>query len=204
MKNLTEEKLRKIIPNAKEIQYWCQLIQKHLPPAYINTDDRIAMFLAQTHHESAGFTILRENLNYSSTSLQKVFRKYFTPELAEKYNRKPEMIANRVYASRMGNGDEASGDGWKFRGRGLIQITGKNNYVALAEFLNIGVGECVSYLEDQEGALHSAVWYWNVNKLNSCADRKDIVRSTKIINGGENGLPDRDFQYGRILKILKE
>lgn len=203
IKFLNQEKMEEIIPNARDIDRWHELIQFHLELGHINTVDRVAMFLAQTVHESAGFTRLQENLNYSSTGLLKTFRKYFTPDTAARYHRKPEMIANRVYGNRMGNGDEQSGDGWRFRGRGLIQVTGKNNYQSLADFLEMDIMNCVHYLELQEGAVHSAVWYWNVNGLNRLSDARDMVRVTRVINGGTNGLAHRQEEFDRIWHILR-
>ena len=164
---------------------------------------RLAAFLAQTAHESGGFKFIKENLNYSADGLQKIFKKYFpTPELAADYARKPEKIANRVYANRMGNGDEASGDGWKFCGRGLIQLTGKFNYTKLSEDLEMSIDETVKYLETTEGAVVSAGWFWNRNKLNDIVDKDDFVLLTKRINGGTIGLSDRQHHYELALKVL--
>ena len=157
----------------------------------INTPLRLAHFLAQTAHESGGFTAIVENLNYSADSLSKIFHKYFTDVDPNDYARQPEKIANRVYANRMGNGDEDSGDGFKFRGRGLIQLTGKNNYSAMAADLGIDVDQCSEYLETPEGACESAAWFWNKNGLNKLADADDVTAVTKKINGGTIGLEDR-------------
>jgi putative chitinase len=199
---LDEEKLYKIIPRAPGIPEWFDLIQVHLEPAFINVPERVGMFLAQTSHESNGFTVIEENLNYSANGLLKIFRKYFNADSAARYHRRPQDIANIVYANRMGNGPESSGDGWKFRGRGLIQVTGSNNYHAFASFLQISIDECVEYMGTKEGALHSAVWYWNVNGLNKVADAGDVERSTRIINGGLIGIEERKSEYNRIMRIL--
>lgn len=198
---LTESKFKQILDN-QDTYVWYSLIQKHLPPANITSLNKVSMFLAQTLHESAGYSRLEENLNYSSTALLRVFKKYFNQEIAKEYHRKPELIANRVYANRMGNGPELSGDGWKYRGKGLIQITGRNNHQLFADFLRISLKEALQYMTTKEGAVHSAVWYWNVNRLNAPSEAADIVRVTKIINGGTNGLPDREEQFTRILGIL--
>lgn len=165
---------------------------------------RIAAFLAQIAHESGGFNFVAENLNYSAKGLMGTFKKYFpTEDLAKQYERKPEKIANRVYANRMKNGDEASGDGYKFRGRGLIQLTGRDNYTRFAEALGISLEETISYLETPNGAVVSAAWFWDNNKLNAYCDRDDFVGLTKRINGGTIGLADRQHHYELALKQLQ-
>jgi putative chitinase len=142
-------------------------------------------------------------LNYSAEGLQKIFKKYFpTPELAQQYARQPEKIANRVYSGRMGNGDEASGDGWKFCGRGVIQLTGRFNYTKFAESLEMDIDEAVAYLETPEGAVVSAGWFWDKNKLNAICDRDDFILLTKRINGGTIGLKDRQHHYEIALPVL--
>jgi len=164
---------------------------------------RQAAFLAQTAHESASFTAVKENLNYSAIGLRKIFPKYFpTDELAAQYARQPWKIANRVYANRMGNGDEASGDGWKYRGRGLIQLTGKNNYVSCGTDIGKDLTADPLWLESPEGAVKSALWYWNKNSLNTYADAEDIRGMTKRINGGYHGLDDRLQKYERAKQVL--
>ena len=128
MEFLTEDVTKQLLPKVKNLEDWHEQLLEVLPQYEIDTPNRVAAFIAQCGHESAGFTVLQENLNYSADGLKKIFGKYFpTAELAKQYARKPEMIANRVYGNRMGNGDEDSGDGYKYRGRGIIQITGKNN-----------------------------------------------------------------------------
>ena len=167
--------------------------------------ERLAGFLAQIVHESGGLNHVVENLNYNATGLMKIFKKYLPNEqTARIYERKPEKIANRVYANRMGNGDEMSGDGWKFRGRGLIQITGKNNYSMFANGLGITLDECVKFMETPEGACSSAGWFWDTNKLNKYCDRNDFIGLTKRINGGTNGLADRQHHYSLALSLLKD
>ena len=163
---------------------------------------RIAAFIAQLAHESGGFNFTSENLNYSADGLRRVFPRYFpTDELAKQYARKPEKIANRVYANRMKNGDEASGDGYKFRGRGLIQLTGRDNYTRFAAALDMTLDETISYLETPNGAVVSAGWFWDNNKLNAYCDRDDFIGLTKRINGGTIGLEDRLHHYK--LALLK-
>ena len=134
-------------------------------------------------HESGGFVHMAENLNYSADGLLKIFPKYFNAESAASHARNPQMIANRVYSNRMGNGDEASAEGWKFRGRGILQLTGKDNYFWFAASLEMTPEQAVDYLETFEGAAQSACWFWETNKLNDWADKGDIVTLTKRING---------------------
>jgi putative chitinase len=171
----------------------------------ITTSDQIAMFLAQCAHESAYFTTVRENLNYSADGLNKIFPKYFAKagrDVAQ-YAKQPEKIANVVYANRMGNGDEASGDGFRFCGRGYIQLTGKDNYEECGEELEKDLVNDPSYLETPEGAARSAAWFWWNNDLNKYADAQDIVTCTKKINGGTIGLEDRKENWESILAALK-
>jgi len=160
---------------------------------------RLAHFLAQAAHESGNFKFLKENLNYSADSLLKVFPKYFKDKAtADKYARKPEMIANRVYASRMGNGDEASGDGYKFRGRGYIQLTGKDNYKAFSNFIG---EDCVAKpdLVSDKYPLVSAAWFFDKNNLWTLCDKgsgDDVVTAvTKRVNGGTHGLTERIAKF---------
>ncbi|MBT3047765.1 MAG: glycoside hydrolase family 19 protein [gamma proteobacterium symbiont of Ctena orbiculata] len=157
-----------------------------------NSKVRLAHFFSQVLHESGCMRYDMENLNYSAKALRAVFGKYFkTKRQAEGYARQPEKIANKVYANRMGNGAESSGDGWRYRGRGLIQLTGKNNYRAFAKW--IGDDRIIDDpdLVASEYAVHSAVFYWDKNNLNRIADKDDVVRMTKRINGGTNGLAHR-------------
>jgi putative chitinase len=162
----------------------------------INTPKRIAAFLAQCGHESGGFVFVTENLNYSASGLVRIFPKYF-PDLAtaKQYERNPQKIANRVYANRMGNGDEASNEGFKFRGRGILQLTGKDNYFWFGASLDLTPEQASEYLECFEGAAQSACWFWETNKLNALADAGDIKLMTKRINGGYIGLADREHHY---------
>jgi putative chitinase len=169
----------------------------------INTPQRISAFIAQVAHESGQLTAVKENLNYSANGLMKIFKKYFTPALAAQYARKPEKIASRVYANRMGNGPESSGDGWKFRGRGLIQLTGKDNYTRFAEDMEMTLDEAIEYLETPEGAMESAAWFWDSRNLNSVADRGDITRVSQLVNGKPvNHLQDRIDLYNHALSVL--
>jgi len=174
-----------------------------LPVYEIHTPERVAAFVAQCAHESGGFKFLKENLNYKAESLTKTFSKYFkTLDEARAYEKKPEKIANKVYANRMGNGDEASGDGFRYLGRGLIQLTGKNNYTLFAAAIDTPLEEIPEYLQTFEGAVQSACWFWEQNNLNQWADKKDILTLTKRINGGTIGLEDRIKHYNHALHLF--
>lgn len=204
---LTEEQFKELFPKNPNAKEWVDAMNDILPDFEINTPKRVAAFLAQCGHESGGFMTLKENLNYSAQGLKNIFAKYFKDDVtAAAYARQPEKIANKVYASRMGNGDEKSGDGWKYRGRGPIQLTGKDNYRAFAN----------DYFEDPETLLNdpdllidhiptsllAAVWFWQKNKLNVQADAGDIKLMTKKINGGYIGLEDRIKHYEHALHVL--
>ena len=188
------------------MDHWCEALNKILPDYEIDTPQRVAAFLAQCAHESGGFTALHENLNYRAATLRKVFPKYFPDDAtAEQYAGQPnkqELIANRVYANRMGNGDEHSGDGFKYCGRGLIQLTGKQNYCKFAESIDTPVDQIPEFLQTFEGAIQSACWFWETNKLNQYADSGDILTMTKRINGGTIGLEDRKQHYEHALHIF--
>lgn len=200
---ITSELINAIFPNNKNAEELAEALNAVLPQYEIDTKNRVAAFLAQCGHESAGFTILKENLNYSAESLCKVWPKRFTSLAAAKpYNRNPEKIANKVYADRMGNGSESSGDGYKFRGRGAIQLTGKDNYSNFAKSIGKTLDETVSYCETLEGAIASACFFWSKNKLNTCADIPDMVALTKKINGGTIGLEDRKHHFSKALSAL--
>jgi len=171
----------------------------------IDTAVKLAHFLAQCGHESGGFRVVNENLNYSAKGLQGIFKKYFpTPVLAEQYQRKPEKIANRVYASRMGNGDEASGEGFKFRGRGYIQLTGKQNYTAFGKAINEDIAANPDLVATKYPLL-SAAWFFSKNCLTKCKDASDasVLAVTKCVNGGTIGLPDRLKHFKEYYELLK-
>jgi putative chitinase len=204
---ITIEFLQTLCPNTKN-----SVLEKYVDPLNdvtdhfeMNTPERLAGFLSQIVHESNGFNSTKENLNYSAAGLLKTFKKYFPdPNMAAEYARKPEKIANRVYANRMSNGDEASGDGFKFCGRGLIQLTGRDNYTRFAEALGITLEECVSYMETPEGAASSAGWFWDTRDLNTFCDDGDFTGLTKKINGGTNGIEERQQLYTRAIDLLNE
>jgi putative chitinase len=167
----------------------------------INTPKRLAHFLSQCGHESGGFKVFSENLNYSAEGLVKIFGKYFKAETAAAYARKPERIANKVYANRMANGNEESGDGWKFRGRGLIQLTGRANYTAYDKAVPENVLENPDLVAGVL-ALDSAGWFWNTNGLNKISDAGDVTAVTKRVNGGTHGLVDRQKRYDAFIQLL--
>lgn len=200
---LTESQISKIFSKNKNTAILTNVFNSLFPKYEINTKNRIAGFLAQCGHESLEFTILKENLNYSAAGLRAVFPKYFPNDIiAADYARKPEKIANRVYANRMLNGPESSGDGWKYRGRGAIQITGKNNYVLFASFIGKSIDETIPYLETLAGACESGMWYFKVNNINSYCDKDDILGMTRRINGGIHGLEARTNLYKKALSVL--
>lgn len=199
---LTLDQLRQMVKN-RHIEHWHGVFVKLMPDYEINTPQRIAHFVAQCAHESGNFVFLQENLNYRAVSLRKTFPKYFpTDQLAQQYANKPEMIANRVYANRMGNSDEASGDGWRYRGRGLIQLTGRDNYTFFAASLGIDIMDCVQYMATFEGAAQSACFFWEQNRLNRFADANDVRGLTRAINGGYIGLEDRIKHTEHALHVL--
>lgn len=204
--DLTLEQLKELLPKNPYVQNWHNALVQLFPDYEIDTPKRMAAFIAQCSHESAGFMILTENLNYKAATLRKIFPKYFPDDAtAQRYASMPnkqEAIANKVYANRMGNGDEASGDGFRYRGRGLIQLTGKQNYSWFAASLEITPEEATEYLGTFEGAAQSACWFWETNKLNQWADKGDIVTLTKRINGGTIGLDDRIKHYEHALHVL--
>jgi putative chitinase len=166
------------------------------PPALdkyqIDSARRVAAFMGQTYHESAGFTARAEKLNYSAAGLRKTFPRHFkTDAIAASYAHQPAKIASRTYASRMGNGDEASGDGWRYRGRGFIQLTGRENYSAFARAMGMTLDQAIAYLETDAGAFMSAAWFWDRQALNGLADGWQLTAISHAINGGDNGIEDR-------------
>ena len=209
--NLTISQLRQLLPNNKYVEHWHHALSVLLPDYDIDTPRRVAAFIAQCAHESGGFSVLQENLNYKPQALRRLFSKYFPDDaIAGQYCAKPnkqEAIANRIYANRMGNGDESSGDGYRFRGRGLIQLTGRSNYQNFADSIEVDgrplkIDEVPAYLETFEGAAQSACWFWETNNLNKWADEGDILTLTKRINGGTIGLEDRKKHYEHALHVL--
>jgi putative chitinase len=202
--DFSQEKCTAILQNNQYSEHWHEALCKVLPDYDINTPNRVAAFLAQTMHESGGYRALIENLNYKAESLCKVWPHYFpNMDIANQYAHNPEKIANRAYGGRMGNGPEESGDGFKFCGRGLIQLTGKQNYTKFAESIDTPLDEIPEFLGTFEGAVQSACWFWETNNLNQYADNGDILTMTKRINGGTLGLEDRQNHYTHALQVLQ-
>jgi len=204
---LTANQFSQLFPNCKDPEGWVEAMNEVFPKHEINTPKRIAAFIAQCGHESGGWRTFSENLNYSAKALDAVFGKYFVRagRDANDYARQPEKIANIVYAGRMDNGDTNSGDGWRYRGRGPIQLTGKANYSAFSKDMDVdAVDNPDQVAEDKEMALMSAIWFWNKNGLNRYADSSDIKTMTKRINGGYIGLEDRIHHWKVALAAMGE
>lgn len=206
---LTVDQLAAIIPTNKEVESWCDELNKALPKYDIDTPKRIAGFLSQCAHESNDFNSTEENLNYSEKALNSVFGRYFGPgkRNAAEYARNPEKIANYVYmdefrSARGALGNTQPGDGWRFRGGGLKQLTGRNNYTGFAKDYGITAEEAADWVRTKEGALASALWFWSKNNLNTIADTGDVVALTKRINGGDIGLADRQRRYDNAIQAL--
>jgi putative chitinase len=202
---LSLDQLKQIVPGNPYIEHWHEALCEVLPDYDIDTPQRIAAFLAQCAHESGGFKAIKENLNYRPATLVTLFKKYFDLETATRYCAMPDKqaaIANRIYANRMGNGPEESGDGYRYCGRGLIQLTGKDNYTRYAASTEQTVEEASEHLTTFEGCVQSAAWFWEANNLNQWADAGDILKMTKIINGGTIGLEDRIKHYNHALHVL--
>jgi putative chitinase len=206
---LKEAHLVAMIPTNTKVAMWHKAMLEIFPKYEINTANRIAGFVAQCAHESNNFNSLEENLNYSEDALKRVFGRYFgtggTKRNAKEYARNPEKIANYVYQdefrkSKMGN--TKAGDGWLFRGRGLKQLTGRENYTNFGKSIGMTAEQAAVYVATEKGAIESACWFWNAKKLNAVADSGDIVKMTKIINGGDIGLADRKKRYEFALAVL--
>lgn len=215
--DFTPAKLAKCVKDYRDSQGLFRALESVLPRYGINTVDRVAAFLAQCGHESADFTVLQENLNYSAQGMAntwpsryavkgddgKIIKPVRPNNKAWQLHRKPEAIANDAYANRMGNGAPETGDGWRYRGRGALQTTGKENYINFSKKINRSLDDTVKYLETLEGAIESACWYWERVKISPWADKRDCVMVTKLINGGDIGLADRLERTNRNLEVLK-
>lgn len=209
MSLITEAQLAVMIPTNKEVGEWCAALNEMLPKYGITTDKRIAAFVSQCAHESADFKILQENLNYKEATLLKVFPRYFGPgkENAAEYAGKPEKIANYVYMDKNRSkggalGNVNDGDGWLFSGKGLKQVTGRANTTAFGKTVGMTAEEAAAYLLTKKGALESALWFWGSRNLNEVADTGDVTRLTKIINGGDIGLADRQQRFAKAMAAL--
>ena len=198
---ITEQQLLQILPNAgRQAGVFVPALNVAMNKFAIVTRLRIAAFIAQVGHESGQLTRLVENLNYSAEGLMKTWPSRFDLVRATAAARKPEQIANIVYAGRMGNTEP--GDGWKYRGRGLFQVTGRANYAACGEALGLDLINQPTLLEQPQYAAMSAAWFWSMKDLNTLADKGDFVKITRRINGGLNGQADRQALYGKALKVL--
>lgn len=200
--DFTLEQLKEMLPRCKQHEALYNALLEVCPHYDINTEDRLAAFIAQCGHESADFNTLKENLNYSGDALCRVWPRHFNADNKDEYHRNPEKIANRAYRNRMGNGDEESGDGWRYRGRGAIQLTGRDNYSKFANDADMSIEDAVEYLETLQGAVESAAWFWKKNGLNEMADDRDNTKMTKRINGGTHGIEDRKERFIRALEVL--
>lgn len=204
------DQLQQLIPGNADVAEWHKFILELFPKYEITTVERVAGFIAQCAHESNNFRDLEENLNYSVDALTRTFPRYFGDgkRNAASYARNPEKLANYVYMDKFRTkrgalGNTKTGDGWLFRGRGIKQLTGRNNYAAFGKTVGMTAEQAVEYVSTKQGAIESACWFWNKNKLNKFADTRDIVGMSKIINGGDIGLADRKLRWGRALLILE-
>jgi putative chitinase len=203
--DFTVEQVRELVPRALGgPDDWYESMYEALPQYAITSVPRVAAFIAQCAHESGGFSTLEENLNYKAATLTRIWPQRYPAGIAEQFAGKPEAIANKSYGGRMGNGPEPSGDGWKFRGRGLLQLTGKDNYLNCSKFMfqDETLLENPDILLDSYYAIHSACWFWHKNNLNQYADSGDFVTMTKKINGGTIGLEDRKKHYAHAVEVL--
>jgi len=205
--NFTKEHLAALIPGNTKVDAWYEALCGILPKYGVDTPRRVAHFISQCAHESNNFRSLEENLNYSKESLEKVFPRYFGTGKrdATAYARNPEKIANYVYmdefrTAKMGNVNP--GDGWRFRGRGLKQLTGRDNYTRFGKSVGMTAEQAADYVATEKGAIESAAWFWDTNKLNTIADTDDVVLMTKRINGGNIGLEDRQQRYSKAMQVL--
>ena len=204
--DFTLDKVTHLLHKNREPEFWYNAMNEYLPKFGITTAARVAGFVAQGQHESADFTILQENLNYSAKGLRSIFGKYFPDDaIANQYAKKAEMIANRVYGGRMGNGPEASGDGYKFRGRGILQLTGRANYTQCSRdlFGDDTLANDPDLVRTPEYAIITACWFWYKNQLNAICDTGDIVLLSKRINGGTIGLEDRIKHWNDALDVFE-
>jgi putative chitinase len=204
----TRDHLAALIPGNTQVDAWYKALMEVLPKYGVNTPRRVAHFISQCAHESNNFRSLEENLNYSADALARVFPRYFGPGKrdAAAYARNPEKIANYVYmdefrTAKMGN--TQPGDGWRFRGRGLKQLTGRDNYTRFGKSVGMTAEQAADYVATEKGAVESACWFWDTNKLNTIADTDDVVLMTRRINGGNIGLEDRQQRYNRALPLLE-
>jgi putative chitinase len=209
MSLITEAQLAVMIPTNKEVGEWCAALNEMLPKYGITTDKRIAAFVSQCAHESMDFRVLEEALSYKTETLLKVFPRYFGPgkENPDEYARNPQKLANYVYMDKNRSkggalGNVKENDGWAMRGKGLKQVTGRANHEAFGKTVGMTAEEAAEYLMTKKGALESALWFWGSRNLNEVADTGDVTRLTKIINGGDIGLVDRQQRYAKAMAAL--
>jgi putative chitinase len=209
MSLITEAQLAVMIPTNKEVGEWCAALNEMLPKYGITTDKRIAAFVSQCAHESMDFRVLEEALSYKTETLLRVFPRYFGPgkENPDEYARNPQKLANYVYMDKNRSkggalGNVKENDGWAMRGKGLKQVTGRANHEAFGKTVGMTAEEAAEYLMTKKGALESALWFWGSRNLNEVADTGDQVRLTKIINGGDIGLSDRQQRYAKAMAAL--
>lgn len=203
--------LKKMLGNNPDSHIWFIEMETMLPKYDIVTPERVIGFVTQCAHESGNFRVLEENLNYSADALNRVFSRYFgdpPKRNAGEYARNPKKIANYVYMDEFRTkagalGNIQPGDGWLFRGRGLKQLTGRNNYTAFGKTVNMSAEEAAEYVGTKKGALESACWFWNTNNCNAFADNRDVEGLTRRINGGTIGLKDRIFRWEQAIKLLR-
>ena len=200
---LITEALLRTVTTPQLADKWCSALNETCERFAIDSPYRIAGFISNVAHESSGFKVVTENLNYSAQRLMVVFKKYFpTEQMAQAYAMQPEKIANYVYANRMQNGDESSGDGWKYRGRGLIQLTGKANYLEYSLSCDNEAYQRPDIVTEDHYAAEAAGWFWDRNNLNALADVQDIGGMCCKINGGYNGLDDRQMKYSQVMNYF--
>jgi putative chitinase len=201
---ITVEQLRKIMPKLKleKAEEYLPFLNSAMEEFYINTELRVSAFLSQLAHESSELSRLVENLNYSAKGLLLTFSKYFNINQVDSYAHEPEKIANKVYADRMGNGNQASGEGWKYRGHGPIQLTGKANHILCGIDLKIDLVNHPELAAEKENMFRVAAWFWDKNKLNALADSGEYKKITRSINGGYNGLDERYTYYRKAKEVL--
>lgn len=200
---ITSDMLRAVAPNAKDevLEAFAEAMTNNFED-YEMTPLRAAHFIAQAAHESTGFTRFTENLNYRAQRLMQVFPKYFRDVDPDDYAGNPEAIANRVYGGRMGNGPESSGDGWKYRGRGIFQLTGKSNYKTIGDAIEVDLIDDPDAALSSDNAVLIALEYWDQRNINDAADEDDVVGVTRKINGGTIGLEERKLLLKKAKRAL--
>lgn len=197
MQIVTATQIKAACPETKIADAWAVHFNKWLPQFGIISKADVAMFLAQVGHESQGLTVLDENMNYSADGLLKTWPKRYTRTLANAHARKPELIANHVYSGRMGN--IYPGDGFRFKGKGIIQLTGRDNHTAFGKTIGMTAEQARQYIETAEGMTHAACHYWKVNNLSM--HQSNVERATQVINNGQKGIDDRKRRYSRVLNL---